>query len=297
MVGIEAVATQLLNGLVYGSVLALISIGLTIIFGLLGIINFAHGAFYALGAYVGVVVIGALGTPYAFILAILTVPILVGVVGVGLELSIIRPLYDREGLLAPLLLTFGLMLVIHGVIKFFAPNIETNFNLIGVLAGSVNLGFTTYPTYRLFVVLMMFLIAGLVWIFLNHTDIGVVIRAATENRTMVKVLGIDINRIYTLVFALGTGLAALAGLLHGPMVNVYPEMGIDILIVSFVVVVVGGLNSFKGSIIAGILIGVISNMTYLFWPFMTNIIIFVFMGVFLLFRPHGLFGQEMGGIE
>lgn len=296
MVATEAIATQLLNGIVYGSILSMIAMGLSIIFGLLGIINFAHGAFYALGIYVGLTMINAIASPFAFFLALLVVPVVIGIAGVGVERTIIQPLYDRDGLLAPLLLTFGLMLVIHAVIIFIWGETGRSMAAPEMLAITLDLGITNFPAYRLFVAIFMLLVGGLVWVFLNKTELGMIVRAATENRTIVKVLGININRIYTIVFVIGTAIAGLAGLLHAPMINIYPEMGTEILIISFVVVVIGGLNSFKGSIVAGILVGVVSSLSFLVWPALTNIIIFVFMAVFLLLRPQGLFGQEVGGI-
>lgn len=298
MVSVDAVLLQLLNGFVLGSVFALVAMGLTIIFGLMGIVNFAHGAFYAVGAYVGLAVLAAagLGGTGGFVLSLLLVPIVVGLVGAATEATIIRPLYDRD-LVYSLLLTFGLMLVLHEVIKIVWGVGGRTFNVPPLLHFTVDLGIVDYPAYRLFVVVMTGLIAGGVWLFLHYTDLGMIVRAATENRDMVKVQGINITRIYTLVFALGTGIAGLAGLLHAPLISVYPEMGVSILVQSFVVVVIGGLNSFRGSIVAGIVVGEASALSFLIWPPATDVVVFLVMAVFLILRPQGIFGEATGGLE
>ena len=295
MVTVEQIALQLLNGFVQGSIYVLLAMGLTIIFGLMGVVNLSHGAFYALGAYVGLSVIGLSG-PNGLLVAIVVVPLVLGVVGAAVESTLIRPLYDRN-LLSSLLLTFGLMLVLHESIKILWGTGGQTFARPPVLATSVSLGFVTYPSYRLFVVGMTALTALGVWVFLNYTDVGIIIRGATENRDMVKALGIDIGWIYTLVFALGIAIAGIGGVLHAPLVSVYPEMGVPIIIQSFVVVVIGGLNSFRGSIVAGIIVGEASTLTYLVWPAAVDVVVFLVMAVFLVLRPEGLLGRELGGLE
>lgn len=295
MVGIESVLTQLLHGVVLGSIYALVAMGLAIIFGLMGIVNFAHGAFYALGAYIAFQTI-SLVPSHGFYIALVTVPLAIGVIGILIEPFIIRPLYDRN-LIYSLLLTFGLMLVIHESIRLvwgLQPKQVTRPDLLDY---TVPLGIIDYPIYRLSVIVITGFIALAIWLFLHRTNLGIIIRAATENRDMVRVLGIDISTIYTLVFGLGVGTAAVAGFLHAPMVSVYPEMGVNVLVHSFVVVVIGGLNSFKGSIFAGLLVGVTSSLSFLIWPPMTDVVIFMLMAAFLIVRPRGMFGQEFGGVE
>lgn len=295
MVAIESILTQLLNGIVLGSIYALVAMGLAIIFGLMGVVNFAHGAFYALGAYVAFQTISFFPTS-GFYLALLTVPIAVGLFGMAIEPYIIRPLYDRN-LIYSLLLTFGLMLVIHESIRLIWGVDPKSLGRPEILDFSVNLVIVNYPVYRLAVIVATAVIAASVWLFLQRTNLGMIIRAATENRDMVRALGIDIGTVYTFVFGLGVGIAGLGGLLHAPLVSVYPEMGVGVLVPSFVVVVIGGLNSFKGSVFAGLLVGVTSSLSFLIWPPMTQVVIFMLMAVFLIFRPQGMFGQEFGGVE
>jgi len=296
MVAVSQVLTQLLNGLSLASIFALTAMGLTIIFGLMGVINLAHGAYYALGAYIGIAMIDIVGGSAGFLLALLVVLIGTGVVGVATEVTVIRPLYDRD-LISSLLLTFGLMLVLHEVIKFVWGVGSRSVGTPGFLDFTVPLLVVDYPAYRLFVIGMAALVAIAVWLFLRLTSTGMVVRAATENRDMVKALGIDIDRVYTMVFALGVGIAGLAGILHAPMISIYPEMGTSIIIQSFVVVVIGGLNSFRGSIVAAVLVGLASALSYLVWPAATDVAIFVLMAVFLLVRPEGIYGKSLGGLE
>lgn len=296
MVSASTIVLQLLHGFVLGSIFVLLAMGLTIIFGLMGIVNFAHGAFYGVGAYVGLTVLGMMGGSTGFFLALLLVPVAVGVIGSIAEASIVRPLYDRD-LIYSLLLTFGLMLVMHELIRIVWGVGGRTFNIPAMLSFSVNLGVVNYPAYRLFVVGVTALVAGGVWLFLHYTDLGMIVRAATENRDMVKAQGINITNIYTLVFAIGTGIAGLAGVLHAPLISVYPEMGVPIIVQSFVVVVIGGLNSFRGSIVAGLIVGEASALSFLIWPPMTDVVVFLVMAAFLILRPQGIFGDPTGGLE
>jgi branched-subunit amino acid ABC-type transport system permease component len=298
VVEISRILVQVLDGLLFGSVLALLAMGLSLIFGLMGIANFAHGSFYALGAYLAWTVITVIGTPNSFFIALLLVPILMAVIGIVTDITVIRPLYDHDNFtISSLLLTFGLLLAIEGLILLFWGGGGKGVGTPLILDGSISLGGITYPIYRLFIMVIMFLIAGTVWIFLQKTNIGITVRAATENRDMVKSLGINIKNINTMVFAIGIALAGLSGVLHAPLVNVFPEMGHTIIIQAFVVVVIGGLTSFRGSIVAGLLVGVVSQLSFLVWPAITQIIVFVFMAVILLLKPEGLLGSETGGIE
>ena len=296
MVSVEQLLVQMLNGLSFGAVLVLSAMGLTIIFGLLGVVNFAHGAFYGLGAYVGLSMITSISPDLGFYVALIVVPLAVGLAGAAIEMSVIRPLYDRD-LIYSLLLTFGVMLVMNEMVRLIWGAGGRSFNRPSGLDFTVSLVVIDYPVYRLFVIAMTGLIALSIWLFLQRTDIGMTLRAATENRDMVKSLGINITIIFTLVFGIGTAIAGLAGVLHAPMVSVYPEMGTPIIVQSFVVVVIGGLNSFRGSIVAGLLVGEASALSYLIWPPMTDVVIFLVMAVFLIIRPQGIFGQSMGGLE
>lgn len=287
---------QLLNGLSLASIFALTAMGLTIIFGLMGVINIAHGAYYTLGTYIGLSIIGMLGGTEGFLLALVVATLGTALFGVGTEVTVIRPLYDRN-LISSLLLTFGLMLVIHEIIRLVWGVGSRSLTTPPFLNFTVPLVLVDYPAYRLFVIGMAALVAVAVWLFLQLTATGMVIRAATENRDMVKALGIDIDRVYTLVFALGVGIAGLAGILQAPLISIYPEMGTTIIVQSFVVVVIGGLNSFRGSIIAAILVGVASALSYLIWPAAIDVSIFVVMVLFLLLRPQGIYGKSLGGLE
>ena len=296
MVSTSQLLIQVLNGLSLASIFALTAMGLTIIFGLMGVVNFAHGAYYGLGIYFGIAALQMISGPYAFLAALLVALLATAAVGVATEVTVIRPLYDRD-LIASLLLTFGVMLVLHEIIRIVWGVGSQTVSTPSLFRFSVGLGIINYPAYRLFVIGMAVVVSIAVWLFLQRTDVGMVIRAATENRDMVKALGIDIDRVYTLVFALGVGIAGLAGILHAPMISVYPEVGTTIVVQSFVVVVIGGLNSFRGSIIAAVLVGEASALSYLIWPPMTDVAIFIVMALFLILRPQGIFGKSLGGLE
>lgn len=295
MVGVNAVLTQLINGLAYGGILVLLAIGLSLVFGLMGIVNFAHGAFYTIGAYAAALALGIGGEgALSYLLTFVAVAVVVGAAGLLAERTVIRPLYDRE-VLYSLILTFGLFLAVEGAIDLLWGQ-NVSYSTPPMLAFRVSLGVVNYPFYRLFVILVAGALSLLLWLFLTRTDIGAIVRAATENRDMVKVLGIDIDRVYTFVFALGAALAGIAGLMHAPLVSLYPEMGGTILIESFVVVVIGGLNQFRGAVVAGILVGEVRALTFLVSPGATDVVVFVLMAVVLLVRPRGLLGT-VGGVE
>lgn len=296
MVSVSQLLVQLLNGLSLASIFALTAMGLTIIFGLMGVINIAHGAYYALGTYFGIAALQMVGGTTGFALAIVFALVATAAVGVVSEVTVIRPLYERD-LISSLLLTFGLMLVLHEIIKLIWGVGSRSLTTPALLNFTVPLAIVNYPAYRLFVIVMAGGVALAVWLFLQMTDTGMVVRAATENRDMVKALGVDIDRVYTTVFAIGVGIAGLAGILHAPLISIYPEMGTTIIIQSFVVVVIGGLNSFRGSIVAAVLVGMASSMSYLIWPSMTDVAIFIVMALFLLVRPQGIYGRTLGGLE
>jgi branched-chain amino acid transport system permease protein len=280
---------QLFNGLILGSLYVLLALGLSIIFGMLGIINFAHGAFFMLGAYAAYTITAYL-VPN-FWVALVCVPLLMAVFGALCEVFFFRRLYDVPPLYI-MLFTFGLMLALQDLARIIFGSMGVPFGTPESLTGAVNLGFMYYPTYRLFLILVTGVAAVGVWLFLTKTRLGSIIRAGTDNPRMVDALGINISKIITFVVGLGTGLAGLAGVLAAPIQNVRPLMGMDFLIDCFVVVVIGGMGSLGGSIIGGLIVGEIIAIGVMVWPPMANTMIYLFMAAFLLVRPRGLFGRE-----
>ena len=280
---------QLLNGFVFGMILAMIAMGLSIIFGLMDIINFAHGAYYTLGAYVALTSMGFIDN---FWLALFVVPAVVMVVGFCVEFVFLRPLYGKNPVFG-LLLNFGVMLGIIQAIRLIWGVAYRPFSPPELLSGSVFLGFMHVSVYRIFVVAVCIFLATLVWLFLKKTSVGMTVRAAVDKRDMVKALGINVSAVFTLVFGIGVALAGLAGALAAPLLAVFPEMGVQILVQCFVVVVIGGMGSFRGSIVAGIIVGEIMALTTLWYPEMSQAAIYIFMAIFLLMRPTGLFGSKI----
>jgi branched-chain amino acid transport system permease protein len=278
---------MLFNGLVFGSYLVLLSLGLSIIFGMLGVVNFAQGALYMLGAYAGYT---CLLFGLNFWVALLVAPLVVAFIAMLAERFLIRHLYQEADIYV-VLLTFGLMLVLEEVIRLIFGDLGRPIAVPDLLSGVVNLGFMYYPKYRLFIIGVTALCALGTWLFLIRTKLGSIIRAGTDDSEMVDALGIHISRIYTGVFAFGAGLAGLAGILAGPLQEVTPLMGNEILIQIFVVVVIGGLGSIAGSIVAGLLIGEIITLGVLFWPTAAMTSIYVLMAIVLLIRPRGFFGR------
>jgi branched-chain amino acid transport system permease protein len=280
-------ALQLMTGIALGAVYALLAVGLSLIFGMLTVVNFAHGAFFMVGAFLGVYFMNLTGN---FWFSLLLVPIAVGAIGLLCERFLVRPLYGR-GIDYPLLLTFGLSYVMIEAMRFV-------FGIEGVpsstppeLRGAVNLGFGHFPLYRLFLIAATAVIVVGLWLFIEKTRFGLIIRAGSRDPEIVKVLGIDISKVWLLVFGIGTAIAGLSGLLAAPTRAVNPEMGIPILAESFVVTVVGGMGSLPGAVIAGLLVGVVFAMTSLFAPAYAEMSIFVLMAVVLLIRPQGFFGK------
>ena len=284
---ITALTAQLFTGLVLGMIFVLLAIGLSLIFGLMTVVNFSHGALYMLGAYFGYVLLTRTGS---FTVALLAAPLAVGALGLAMERALIRPLYGRSPD-DPLLLTFGFSLVVVETARLIWGKIGLTLDPPPALAGTVNLGFTNFPTYRLFVIAVTALVLLALWLFLEKTNIGLLIRAASRDPLMVRALGFDVGRVWFIVFGIGTGLAGLAGILAGPMPGAYAEMGVTIIIESFVVVVVGGMGSLMGAVVSGLLIGQVVSLTTFFVPQLAEIIVFVFMAVILLLRPSGLFGE------
>jgi branched-chain amino acid transport system permease protein len=286
-VSLAALAAQVFTGLVLGGIFVLLAIGLSLIFGLMTVVNFSHGALYMLGAYFGYVLLTRTGS---FTVALVLAPALVGAFGLLVERFLIRPLYGRSPD-DPLLLTFGLSLVIVETARLIWGKIGLPLDPPTALSGAVNLGFTYFPTYRLFVLAVTAAVLVALWLFLEKTNVGLLIRAASRDPLMVRALGFDVGRVWFLVFGIGTGLAGLAGILAGPMRGAYAEMGVTIIIESFVVVVVGGMGSLVGAVVSGLLIGQVVSLTTFFAPKLAEIVVFVFMAVILLLRPSGLFGE------
>lgn len=279
---------QIFTGLALGSVLVLLAVGLSLIFGMLAVVNFAHGAFYMVGAYAGVFVFGLTGN---FWLGLVAVPLIVGTIGLAVERVLIRPLYGR-GIDYPLLLTFGLSYVFVDVIKMIFGKVGLPFSVPAMLQGAVNIGIGYFPLYRLFLIGAMTVIVTGLWLFLEKTSYGLVIRAGARDSEIVRVLGIDISRVWMVVFGIGTAAAAIAGYLSAPMQSVIPEMGIPVLVQAFVVTVVGGMGSLVGAVIAGLLVGVVTSITVMIAPQLADAAMFGLMAVVLLLRPQGLFGRR-----
>ncbi|KAA0077647.1 branched-chain amino acid ABC transporter permease [Tardiphaga sp. P9-11] len=283
----ELILMQLFSGVALGAILVITALGLSIIFGMLGVVNFAHGALFMVGAYAGLWVASLTGS---FWWGLLVAPIMIGMFGMLIEYFLIRPLYGRS-IDDPLLLTFGLSYILVEGVRIVFGSDGIPFPTPTLLTGVVDLGVGFFPIYRIFVVGVVFLVVVLLWLGLEKTKFGLIVRAGARDPTMMKVLGVDISKVWLLVFGLGVGLASLGGVLSGPMRSVNPEMGALVLAEAFVVTVIGGLGSLVGSIIAGLLVGVVISMTALFAPEMATIVMFALMAIVLLIRPQGLFGK------
>ena len=278
---------QVFTGLVLGMIYVLLAIGLSLIFGLMTVVNFAHGALFMLGAYFGVFV---LTYTKSFWIALIVAPLMVGALGLLMERFLIRRLYGRSPD-DPLLLTFGLSLILVEGVKLIWGKIGLTLDPPRALAGTVNLGFMSFPAYRIFLIGVTVAVLIGLYFFLGRTNIGLIIRAGSRDPLMVRALGIDLGRVWLVVFGIGTALAGLAGILAGPMRGAYAEMGVTMVIESFVVIVVGGMGSLLGAVVAGLLIGQVVGLTTLFMPKAAEIMVFVVMAVVLLVRPSGLFGE------
>jgi len=277
---VEAYAQAVLNGLVLGLIYVAIAIGLTIIFGTLRLVNFAHGAFYAIGAYVGLVVVQSYGLGWSF----------VAVVAVVLDAAILRNFYNREPT-AQLLVTFGIALVVQESLRLFFGGSAQQYPVPTALAAGFHLGNISYPLYRLLFALGVIVLVSLVWLFLARTNYGLMVRAGVRDRIMVQLLGGNVRRASTIIFALGAAIAGLVGAAASPIYSVEPTTGFDFLVPSFVVVIVGGLGSFWGAVIGGILIGELQSITTLIYAPAANVVIYVLMALVIILRPRGLFGQ------
>ncbi len=280
---------QLLIGLINGAFYAMLSLGLSVIFGLLNIINFAHGAQYMMGAFVAYFCLQWAGLGYWW--SLLVAPVVVGVVGIVLERTMLKRLYHLDHLYG-LLLTFGFALVIQGGFRHEFGVSGLPYASPAQLAGGYNLGFMFLPTYRAWVVVFSLITCLATWFVIERTKLGAYLRAATENPALVQAFGINVPRMVTLTYGFGVALAALAGVLAAPIYQVNPLMGADLIIVVFAVVVIGGLGSILGSIVTGFGLGVVEGFTKVFYPEASNTVIFVIMAIVLLVTPTGLFGRE-----
>lgn len=288
---IELIAMQLFSGLALGAILIMVALGLSIIFGMLGIVNFAHGALFMIGAYAGLYVAKMTGS---FWWALLVAPILIGAFGMLIERLLIRPLYGRSPD-DPLLLTFGLGYVLVEAVRIVFGTEGIPFSTPAALRGAVDLGFGFFPVYRLFVIGVVVLVLALLWVGLEKTRFGLIVRAGAADPTIMRVLGVDIGRLWLIVFGIGVAITALGGVLAAPMRNVNPEMGTLVLAEAFVVTVIGGMGSLGGAVIAGLIVGVAISMTSLFAPEMATIVMFALMALILLVRPNGLYGRALPG--
>ena len=285
---IQALMGQLLIGLINGSFYALLSLGLAVIFGLLNIINFAHGAFYMMGAFGAYLLLSKLGLNYWWSLII--APVAIGAIGMALERTMLKRLYQLDHLYG-LLLTFGLALIIQGLFRNEYGSSGLPYAIPPQLQGGQNLGFMFLPNYRAWVIVASLVVCLLTWFVIEHTRLGGYLRAATENPQLVQAFGINVPRMVTLTFGFGVALAALGGVMAAPIYQVSPLMGADIIIVVFAVVVIGGMGSIMGAIVTGLGLGVIEGLTKVFYPEASATVVFVIMVIVLLVRPAGLFGK------
>jgi branched-chain amino acid transport system permease protein len=280
---------QLLIGLINGSFYALLSLGLAVIFGMLNIINFAHGAQYMMGAFAAFLLLQWTGLGYWP--ALIVAPILVGIFGIVIERTMLQWLYRLDHLYG-LLLTFGLVLIIEGVARNYFGSAGLPYTVPESLQGGQNLGFMFLPNYRAWVIVASLTVCLGTWFVIERTRLGAYLRAATENPTLVRAFGINVPLMITLTYGFGVALAAFAGVMAAPIYNVSPQMGSSLIIVVFAVVVIGGMGSIMGAIVTGFGLGVVEGLTKVFFPEASNTVIFVIMAIVLLVRPAGLFGRR-----
>ncbi|MGN6233515.1 MAG: branched-chain amino acid ABC transporter permease [Trinickia sp.] len=286
---LQAMLSQLLLGLVNGSFYAILSLGLAVIFGMLNVINFAHGALFMLGAMLAWMGFAYFGLPYWAMLVL--APLVVGLFGVLIERSMLRWLYRLDHLYG-LLLTFGLTLVVEGVFRSVYGSSGQPYDVPDLLAGATNLGFMYLPNYRAWVVVASLIVCFATWFVIEKTRIGAYLRAGTENPKIVEAFGVNVPLMITLTYGFGVALAAFAGVLAAPVIQVSPLMGQSMIITVFAVVVIGGMGSIMGSILTGLMLGVVEGFTRVFYPQASATVVFVIMALVLLVRPAGLFGKE-----
>ena len=284
----QALFAQLLLGLINGSFYALLSLGLAVIFGMLNIINFTHGAQYMMGAFVAFFLLQHAGLNYWF--ALLIAPILVGIFGMIIERTMLQWLYKLDHLYG-LLLTFGLALIIEGAFRNYFGSSGLPYAMPDALRGGQNLGFMFLPNYRAWVIVASLAVCLGTWFVIERTRLGANLRAATENPTLVRAFGINVPRMITFTYGFGVALAAFAGVMAAPIYNVSPQMGSSLIIVVFAVVVIGGMGSIMGAIVTGFGLGIVEGLTKVFFPEASNTVIFIIMALVLLVRPAGLFGR------
>ena len=284
---LDLLLLQIVTGVALGAVYVLVALGLSLIFGMLTVVNFAHGAFFMVGAYLGVWLFAQTGN---FWVCLVLVPLGVGAIGLMTERCLVRPLYGR-GIDYPLLLTFGLSIM-------FVEIVRMTFGLNGIpfstprgLTGAVDIGIGQFPLYRLFLIGATAVIVAALYLFIEKTPYGLIMRAGARDPEIVRVLGIDVSKVWLIVFGIGTGIAGLSGMLAAPLQSVTPEMGVSLLADAFVVTVVGGMGSLTGAVAAGVLVGVVVSLTSLVSPDAGRVSIFVLMALVLLWRPQGLFGR------
>lgn len=286
---VQAFLGQLLIGLINGSFYALLSLGLAVIFGLLRVINFAHGVQYMLGAFTALLMLQYFGINYWF--ALILSPLAGALFGALIERTTLSRLYKLDPLYG-LLFTFGLALTIEGTFRYLYGAAGQPYSVPPALAGGTNLGFMFLPTYRGWVVVASLVVCIGTWLLIEKTKLGAYLRAATENPVLVQAFGVNVPRLMTITYGLGAGLAAFAGVLAAPVYQVSPLMGSNLIIVVFAVVVVGGMGSIMGAIVTGYMLGIAEGLTKVFYPEASNIVIFVIMAIVLLLRPAGLFGKD-----
>jgi branched-chain amino acid transport system permease protein len=285
----QALFGQLLIGLINGAFYAMLSLGLAVIFGLLNIINFTHGAQFMMGAFCAWFLLQYAGIGYWW--ALLISPIVIGITGVIIERTMLSRLYKLDHLYG-LLLTFGLALVFQGLFTNYFGSSGQPYQLPEEFSGAFNLGFMFLPKYRAWVILASLIVCLATWFVIERTKLGSYLRAATENPALVQAFGVNVPRMITLTYGVGVGLAALAGVMGAPIYQVNPQMGANLIIVVFAVVVIGGMGSIIGAIITGFALGLVEGLTKYFYPEASNTVIFVIMAIVLLIKPAGLFGRE-----
>lgn len=286
---VSAMLSQLLLGLVNGSFYAILSLGLAVIFGLLNVINFAHGALFMLGAMLAWMGLNYLGLPYWAMLVL--APVVVGLFGILIERSMLRWLYKLDHLYG-LLLTFGLTLVVEGVFRAIYGSSGQPYDVPALLEGATNVGFMFLPNYRAWVVVASLAVCLATWFVIEKTRLGAYLRAGTENPKLVEAFGVNVPMMVTLTYGFGVALAAFAGVLAAPVIQVSPLMGQPMIITVFAVVVIGGMGSILGSIVTGLMLGMVEGLTRVFYPEASATVVFVIMAIVLLIRPAGLFGKE-----
>ena len=287
---LQAFLGQLMLGLVNGSFYAMLSLGLAVIFGLLGIVNFAHGALYMMGAYAAWLCLEKFGIN--FWAALVVAPLAVGAIGVAIERTMLKHLYKIDPIYG-LLLTFGLALIAEGIFRDQFGVSGQQYPVPEALQGATNLGFMVLPNYRGFVIVASLLVCLSTWYVIERTRLGAYLRAGTENPALVQAFGINVPMMVMLTYGAGAGLAALAGVLAAPVIQITPLMGSNLIIIVFAVVVIGGMGSILGSILTGLALGLIEGLTKVFYPEASSIVVFVIMAIVLMIRPAGLFGKEL----